>query len=319
MDICNKGLGFNRVVWPLLSLILLSGCTDYVVYSNQDTSGAPADWGKRQIYRMSSNGWFKTNISNRDRNEFYPDVRNDGARIVFRVFGGAVEVMNVDGSNPVAVPNIPNTAGWPRWSQGFPEYFLVYSDNPGSGHAAIWRIREDGSQQAQVTHPGPTETDQAADVLDDKHIVFDRFDSSNNFKGDLYLKYIWDGRPPLQLTNTPTISELAPIISHDKTMVAYRVFLGSGQDDQVHVAGITTHSGLTPMYTIDLVSPADINISGVDFSRDDTQLFISTQADDVPGPNIDRKQEVFRVNLDGSNQVRLSNNSERDVQPSSVP
>jgi len=315
----NKLLGLRNLAWLLFSALLLGGCADYVVYTHRDTTGDESSWGDYQINRMSSNGWFKSNISNRSRDEFYADVRNDGNKIIFRVFGGSVEVMDIDGSNPVAVPNIPNTAGWPRWSRGFPQYFIVYSDHPGSGNAAIWRIREDGSQQVQITHPGPNETDQTADVVDDKHIVFDRFDTNNNYRGDLYLKYVWDGRPPLQLTNTPNISESIPIISHDRTMVAYRTVLGAGQDDQVRVAGISTHSGLSPLYTIDLIAPADINISGITFSKDDTQLFISTQADDVPGSSINRKQEIFRVNLDGSNQARLTNNSDWDAGPSAIP
>lgn len=298
---------------------LLSGCANLVLYTHQDTSGDPSTWGQKQIYRMWTNGWFQTNISNRNRSEMAADVRDDGAKVVIQVFGGTIEVMNSDGSNPVAVPNVPNGASWPRWSLGFPHYFLVYCDNPGSGHAAIWRVQEDGSQQAQITHPGPTQTDQVADVLDNKHIVFDRFDSSNNYRGDLYLKYIWDNRPPVRLTNTPNLSESHPVISHDHTKVAYLASSGSGSVE-VRVAGITTYSGLTPLYAFTLSPPASgVNITGVDFTKDDSQLFISAEASDVPGTIINRKQEVFRVNLDGSNQVRLTNNSDWDSQPSAVP
>ena len=50
----------------------------------------------------------------------------------------------------------------------------------------------------------------------------------------------------------------------------------------------------------------------------DKKLFISTQANDVDGNLIYRKQEIFSVLLDGSNQQRLTNNAEEDVYPNLI-
>jgi hypothetical protein len=50
----------------------------------------------------------------------------------------------------------------------------------------------------------------------------------------------------------------------------------------------------------------------------DKKLFISTQANDVDGNLINRKQEIFSVLLDGSNQQRLTNNADEDVYPNLI-
>ncbi len=133
------------------------------------------------------------------------------------------------------------------------------------------------------------------------------------------MKYIWDNRPEVRLTNTPNQAETLPVVSHDGKMLAFRVSLGINQDDQIHVARFTSATSITVMNVIDLNLPADINISGIDFSPDDQELFVSTQAADVPGNLVNRKHEIFRVRLDGSNQLRLTNNSDEDVYPSAVP
>ena len=185
--------------------------------------------------------------------------------------------------------------------------------------SAIYRISADGSGLTKITSPSATQKDEVADSIDDKFIIFTRYDTANNHDRDLYVKYIWDNRPEVRLTNTPDRSETLPVVSHDGKLLAYRASFGVDRDDEVHVARFTDPSTITVMHTIDLQLPADINISGIDFSRTDRELFISTQAKDVGGNLINRKQELFRVSLDGSGQRRLTNNADEDTHPSSIP
>jgi hypothetical protein len=46
---------------------------------------------------------------------------------------------------------------------------------------------------------------------------------------------------------------------------------------------------------------------------------VTVQASDVPGSLVDRKQEMFRVRLDGTGQRRLTEDEAEDVGPSAVP
>ena len=301
----------------ILAVFLLSSCT--VLYTHRDMAGDPSTWGKYQIYRMWGNGWFKTNISNRNRNEQLADIRIDGEKILFVTTANTIEVMDRDGSNPVPIPNVPTDSAYPRWSMGNIPYFFVFAHPSSHAQTAIWRVNQDGTNLVQVTHPSATQSDETATIINDKEMIFSRYDSANNQDRDLYLKYMWDNRPEVRLTNTPNISESLPVMSHDRTMLAYRAFQSSASD-QIIVATVDRINGiLTTIHTISLRSPAAYNISGIDFSKDDKQLFFSAQANDVPGTLINRKQEIFRVNIDGTNQVRLTNNSDWDTSPSAVP
>lgn len=302
-----------------LSLIILYGCFSKVVYENRPFSPAQSQWGNRQIFRMNSDGSNPENLSNRNRDEYAPDVRHDGEMIVLLAGFNELHVMDIDGNGVSTVPGAPVDAGAPRWSRGESgPFFLLFSHPQSQAHAAIYRIFPDGTGLTQVTTPGATQTDVVADSMDDKHIVFTRFDTANS-DWDLYVKYIWDNRPEVRLTNTPNQAETLPVVSHNGKMLAFRVVLGINQDDQIHVAGFTSATSFTVIHVIDLNLPADKNINGIDFSADDEELFISTQAADVPGNLVDRKTEIFRVRLDGSNQLRLTNNSDEDIYPSSVP
>ena len=307
-----------RTILIMCMFYSLSGCAT-VVYQHREMAGEEPTWGKAQIYRMWDNGWFKTNLSNRDRDEYEPDVQHRSQQIVFLAEENKIHVMDGNGSNVTEVPVAPLDAGAPRWSRGEGGSFILFSHPTSFMQSAIYRIAPDGSALTKITSPSVTQKDEVADSIDDKHIVFCRFDSANNYDRDLYVKYIWDNRPEVKLTNTPDRSETLPVVSHDGRLLAYRVYFGTGQDDQVHVASFNGPASITVLQTIDLQLPADKNISGIDFSKNDKELFISIQVNDVAGNLMNRKQEIFRVRLNGTHQQRLTNNADEDICPSAVP
>ena len=306
----------RHLIVPIL-VMTLPGC---IVYQHRDT---PADdsstWGKSQIYRMMTNGWFQQNISNRDRDEYSPDVHHHTGRIVFLAGMNKLHVMDSNGDNMFEVAGAPQDTGSPAWSHEKSDDLILFTHPASVANSAVYRISPDGSNMAKITNPAATQSDESVDSLSGKHIVFTRLDTANNYDRDLYVKYIWDNRPEVRLTSTPNVSETQPVVSHDGTMLAYRASFGSGRDDEVHVARFTGATSISVIHTIDLQLPAGINISGIDFSENDQQLFISTQSTDVAGSAIERKKEIFRTNLDGSNQTRLTNNSDQDVYPNAVP
>ncbi len=305
----------NELVLP--RPVTSCGAGDRVVYVHRPFPWS-SEWGKNQIYAMDGDGGNPTNLSNNDHWDSSPDVDPTGQSIVFRSsrLGPSIFTMDITGGNVTAVPNTQ----WgylPKWnSQPGSSILYVY---PGyTPDSAIWSILLDGTNRVQRTFPDSNHRDEYAVDLNGKNIVFVRVDTTN-WNRDLYLKYIWDNSPPVQLTNTVELSEVITVVSHCGDKIAYRVFFGGGRDDEVHVANFAADRTLNVLHTIDLDLPADINISGIDFSADDRCLFISTQASDVPGNLINRKQEVFSVELDGSNQYRLTNNTDSDCCPSVVP
>ena len=310
-----------RISWStmllIVSFLLIPACAK-VIYVNQQMS-ADSSLSNSQIFRMNIDGSHITNISSTSRSDYSPDVSHDGERIVFLSGCNKIYTMNIDGSDVTEIPGVPLDAGCPKWSRGESGWFIMFTSPASQLCSSIFIINPDGSNLKQITSPETYQDDEIIDSIDDKHIVFSRYDRENNNDRDLFVKYIWDTRPEIQLTNTPNQSETLPVVSHDGCYLAFRVFLGSGLDDQVHVARFTSSTSIEILYMIDLDYPADINISGIDFTDDDSKLLISTQASDIPGNLINIKQEIFSINLDGSNQQRLTNNSDSDVWPSSVP
>lgn len=305
----------------LLGIGLVHGCGSIVYVHRPTPSDQVSQWGYAQIYHMNMDGSNKENLSNRNRHEVQPDVRHDGGKIVFLAEANQITVMDTDGANVSPVPNGPNDAGTPRWSRGQGGgWFILFSHPASYAGTAIYRINPDGTGLTKITSPGPHQRDGAADSIDDKHIVFSRYDQANNDDRDLYVKYLWDHSPEVRLTNTPNQSETLPVVSHNGKMLAYRV-LRSGHDDQIHVAQFVTETSITVMHVIDLALPAETNISGIDFSPQDNELLVSVQVTiaDVPTNAIQRRQEIFRVRRDGSEQYRLTTNADEDVYPSALP
>lgn len=295
------------------------GAADRVVFYREafptDGTSSPS-----QIFSMNGDGSNVINLSNSTSSDSSPDVHGPTRRIVFwstRTAGANLHIMNLDGTGVTPIPGTPS-AYFPKWCPGGTSPFIVFVSPGYTASSAIWMINPDGTNLSQITFPPAGFSDEFADVADGKNIVFVRVNRTT-WDRDLFVKYIFDSRPEVALTNTPNVSEVLPVVSHNGRLLAYRAFLGAGQDDQVRVAQFTTEGQFSVIHTIDLAAPADINISGIDFSLDDKCLFVSTQAKDVAGSLINRKHEIFSVALDGSNQQRLTVNSDFDGYPSAAP
>ena len=265
---------------------------------------------------MDSNGSNPVNLSNNQYYDFSPDVHHQTKQIVFvSSRSNGLHTMDINGGGVAAIPNTA-AAGYPKWSTNLDPSFVVFTYPAWGANSAIYRIRTDGNERVQITTPAATEKDEMADVVDSKFIVFTRMDN-NTFNRDIYLKYIWDNRPAVNLTNSG-VTETLPVVSHDRRLIAYRVFIGA-EDEEIRVASLDTGAGtITILHTIRLSSPAAYNISGLDFSVDDTRLFVSIQVNDVDGNLINRMQEIFSIKLDGTGQYRLTLNNDEDVYPSAV-
>ena len=295
---------------------LLTACS-HVIYMHHEPSVEQPPYDHSQIYRMLPEGSSQTNLSNRPRDEFAPDVRHDGKKIVFQAGTSQVYVMNTDGTGVTLVPNTPFNLSSPRWSKGTPTWFILFSYPANEAQAAIWRINPDGTDLTQITHPGPNEHDDVAEGVSANYIVFQRHDMTTD-DDDLWVKYLWDNRPEQRLTHTPNQSETLPAVSHSGQLLAYRLTSGP-QSDQVRVARWASETSITVLNTITLQPPAGVNIGGLDFEWDDKRIFVAIPAADVAASPFTRQMEIFRVSLDGSEQIRLTTNTAEDTTPSAAP
>lgn len=281
----------------------------------------PSSWGNTQIFRMNNDGSNLVNLSNRNRSEKMPSVSYDSKQIVFVANANNLYFMAIDGSEMQLIPNAQNDVGYPKWSRGNRGKFILYNYPYSRANSAIYRINPDGSNLTQITHPAPNENDVQAVSIDDQYIIFRRFDQSSfPWKSDLYVKNIWDNSSEVLLTNTPPNCQLfLPVVSHNGKKLAYRVMNLMTGKDWIHIADFLSANTIIHENDLYLASPASMNISGIDFSADDKELIISLQANDVSASQISRKQEIFKVSLDGSNQIRLTLNSDMDEYPSVIP
>ncbi len=296
--------------WILAVPLLLSGCGASLVFvSDRD--------GHDQIYSMAGSGFNQRNLSNNGSYEHFPDVSPDAAKIVFSSFrnppGENIYIMDRNGQNVQQVTTGSGQRTRPRWA---PNGLIAFAHPAYTTGARIWTIRSDGSGLAAVTSPGPNESDDNGHDFYDagRMIVFSRFDSTTQ-KRDLYATKSDGTGAPQRITNTPDVSEVAPVVSHDGRLLAYRAFYHVTGRDSIRIVSTGNWALLRE---ITLQPPADINISGLSFRGDDQGFYVSVQSSGVPGSDIGKKQEIFSIGIDGQNQQRLTNNEWGDTSPVAI-
>ena len=291
-------------------LIFICGCGASVVFvSDRD--------GRDQIYSMAGNGFNPRNLSNSSAYEHFPDISPDGTKIIFSSLrnlpGENIYIMDLDGQNVQQVTTGTGQRTRPRWA---PNGLIAFAHPSYTAGARIWTIRSDGSGLAAATGPGPNESDDNGHDFYDagRMIVFSRYVSTTQ-RRDLYATKSDGTGAPQQITSTPDVSEVAPVVSHNGRLLAYRAFQhGTGRDS----IRIVSTGNWTLVREITLQPPADINISGISFQGDDQGLYVSVQASGIPGSDIGKKQEIFSIGIDGQNQQRLTSNDWGDTSPVAI-
>ena len=290
------------------STLFIWGCTPNVAFvSGRDGHG--------QIYTMDTNGDSQTNISNTTRTDHYPDLSPNGDKIVFSSFRDAGEnifIMDLEGQNIQQVTTGTGQRIQPRWAQND---LIAFAYPAHTTNTQIWTVKPDGTDLQQVTNPGPGESDGSGHDFYNggERIVFSRYDQTTQ-RRDLY-HVSSNGSGIQQLTATADISEVLPVISHDGQLLAFRAYFHGTHQETIRILNV---ADWTQVDEITLPAPADKNISGLDFSADDQRLYISIESADVPGSLINIKQEIFSIKTDGTDLVRLTNNTDSDTSPVSI-
>jgi hypothetical protein len=270
-----------------------------------------------QIYRLKLDGSEPVNISNNEHFERAPDVHHRTKKIVFTSSNpnNAVFTMDLNGGNRTEIPNTP-FARSPKWSRN-DESFIVFVQGPGDGDTSIHRVRPDGSDSVEVTRAAEGERIRDVDVVDDNHIIFNREGPGKTFF-DIFIKDMRDASPPVNLTNSADRVEGDPVVSHDGRLIAYlsRATTGS-QDTEIHVARLTLPSTIEVLHVIRLGAPAGRSLRDLDFSIDDSRIYVSATVLETEG--VLYNTQLFSIRLDGTGQIRVTVNDYSDHEPSVVP
>jgi Tol biopolymer transport system component len=318
----GKGVFMKRGLFSifLVSLLFISGCAQRLVLERGN--GVT----EAQIYAIKITGGFQANLSKNIYVDSSPSLCPDGKTIVFSssrdiskstreidVYRSSKDIylMNVNGRNVRQVTWGRGRAKDPKCSgQG-----LIAFAAPVNGFDRIWTVRTDGTGLREVTSPGPNEKDVRCDFYEDgRRIVFVRVDEPTG-RSDLYSVSVDGGQPVQRITHTPDISENFPVVSHNGKVLAYVADSSGTGNPSLRLVSV---GNWTPINEITMQPPASKVIRGLGFSCDDKRLFVSVESSDVSGNYQPDRFELFSINVDGTDQRRVTENSVGDYWPSAI-
>jgi len=317
-DICNECLHTSE---PVGDFVPARGCSGVLPPYEPPTSSSQilftrippigAEPFNFQIFKLA-NGT-TTNLSNNEQFENNPDVNHRTRKVVFFSTESGLMTMSVNGTNRSAIPNTSG-GGHPVWSRNG-EDFIVFITLPGNVDNTIHRIRLDGSGDVLVAQALSDHVIDALDVIDDDHIIFSQF--SLGAKSDLFIKDMRANTPPVNITNSPNVDEISPVVSHSGGLIAFQVRGTGGERDSIHVARLTLPSTLTEIAVIRLSDPAGDFVRTCDFSGDDSSIIVSASVIETEGST--NTLQLFSIKLDGTGQVRLTFSDGSDSEATVVP
>ena len=273
--------------------------SEYIAFaSNRD--------GNLEIYKMRSDGFDQTRLTNSPADDGQPAWSPDAKRIAFRSNRGGhseIYIMNADGSAVAQVTNGPNDDFYPAWAPD--GQHIAYAAQRGS-NVEIYTVNLDGTAQVLLGVTLSTTTDpkmndpQWASMSwspDDKHIAF-----ASNRDGNLEIYAInADGTGQVRLTNNPAIDG-RPSWSPDSKYIAFTSNRDGNFQIYVMRADGTSLKRLTNNLNDDSVPT---------WSPDGTRIAFCS--------NRDGNWEIYIMNADGTGQTRLTNNSATDWHPDWSP
>lgn len=266
--------------------------------------------GVWQIIAMNADGSDETSLTEAFGTYSRPAWSPGGDKIGMRIdtaTGSGIAVMDVRhesgrlaGSQPIAIVNA--FADGPRWSPDGKK--LVYSVAEGNSG---WRtyIADLGSGTAQHITGIPENAVDPDWSPDGTRIVFSNYTDQRQIR-DLYAINV-DGTGLVQLTDTSEINESMPAWSPDGRRIAF--------------AAVENQADGSPRQDIFLMDSDGSNLiqlttdPGGDFdpswSPDGKQLAFVSERD----ANNDSNYEIYLINVDGTGEMRLTNNRYTDRWP----
>ena len=272
------------------------------------------DSGVKHIYKMRTNGSSQTPYSPITGTSYdYPDVSPDGNKIAYtdgqNVF--ISDLGDIGGSSEHQLTTPAGTKTHVRWA---PKQEVVGYANSAGGTASIFLSAIDVANNLQVTFPTGSQSDAGGldfyTANDIQYMVYSR-------DGELYSMYYNGTQAAVPITNSPgpTIKETLPVISHDNSLLAYRVsyqLAAYGTVDYIQIVEVGTWSS---QQAFTLQPPAVRgSISAIAFSCDDERLYVAARTSTAAD-----SREIFSIKINGTDQQQLTVNSIYDSKPDAIP
>jgi Tol biopolymer transport system component len=270
--------------------------------------------GDQEIYVMNADGSNRTRITNNPVAwDGSPHWSPDGVRIVyttFQSFRPEIYVMNSDGSNLQNLTNNPADDYSPAWS---PDGARIAFTSDRDGNPEIYVMNADGSNQINLTKTNyPLQDGSPAWSPDGTKIAFTRTDTIH--VSQIYVMNA-DGSNQTRLTDRQ-FGSLDPAWSPDGNKIAFGTLGLFGDWDFITADEI---------YVMNADGSNQINLTnnpGFDsqpaWSPDGARIaFTRVPSDTVADPLAE--PDIYVMNADGSNQIRLTNNAAADSDPAWSP
>lgn len=255
--------------------------------------------GNNEIYVMNLDGSDPQRLTENEAEDTRPVWSPDGQRIAFqsqRDDNWEIYVMDADGSNVERLTDDPGEDTDPDWVVGAESEQVLFSTTR-DGHAALYRMNTDGTDPKLVS-----DTYYMDDISPSGHAVL-FVSPENQAEGSVTLQYLNQG-----VTSTLflycMISE--PIWSPKGQVVAANV--KAEEEMGIYIfepeaeTALFTLRDLTPETTMDMM-PA--------WSPDGEQIVFQSERDG--------NWEIYIMNADGSDPLRLTENDAQDTYPAWQP
>jgi hypothetical protein len=254
--------------------------------------------GNSEIYTVTASGSTAKRLTNNTATDTHATYSRDGRKIAFmsaRDGNNEIYVMNADGTGQTRMTDNPASDSQPAWSPDGSQ--IIFTSNRG-GNFDIFKIFADGTGGVQqLTNSSGSDTDSSFSPTGGKIA----FVSDRDGNKEIYTMNP-DGTSQTRFTNNP-LTDVHPRFSRDGQKITFAKhvldnIIGFNLQIVVMNANGTNESVLTS-------AGANTN---PEFSADDKRIFFNS--------NRDGNNELYSMAVNGSNQVRMTNNTFIDIAPS---